>query len=55
MIYDSVPKSLAKLEKMLGVAKFKELVGEFVIKPQGKPTLAPADDARNEFNDFANI
>ena len=55
MIYDSVPKSLAKLEKMLGVAKFKELVGEFVIKPQGKPTLAPADDVRKEFNDFANI
>ena len=59
MIYDSVPKSLAKLEKMLGIAKFKELVGEFVIKPQGKPTLTTSDDAREEFNgavaDFANV
>jgi len=38
LIYDSVPKTLAQLEKMLGTAKFKELVGEFVTKPQGKPT-----------------
>ena len=59
MLYDSVPKSLAKIEKMLGTSRFKELVGEFVIKPQGKPTLAPADDARKEFSgavaDFAAV
>ncbi|MBR0288983.1 MAG: DUF2800 domain-containing protein [Selenomonadaceae bacterium] len=59
IIYDSVPKSLAKLEKMLGVTKFKELVGEFVTKPQGKPTLTTSDDVRKEFNgavsDFANV
>ena len=36
LIYDSVPKTLAQLEKMLGTVKFKELVGEFVTKPQGK-------------------
>ena len=28
LIYDSVPKTLAQLEKMLGTVKFKELVGE---------------------------
>ena len=54
IIYDSVPKSLAQLEKVLGVAKFKELVGEYVTKPMGKPTLA-----RREFNsaaaDFAGV
>ncbi|MBQ4405253.1 MAG: DUF2800 domain-containing protein [Selenomonadaceae bacterium] len=59
IIYDSVPKTLAKLEKMLGTAKFKELVGEFVIKPPGKPTLTTADDVRKEFSgavaDFANV
>lgn len=59
MIYDSVPKTLAQLEKMLGQAKFRELVGDFVIKPQGKPTLAPADDARPEYSsaaaDFAAV
>lgn len=59
MIYDSVPKTLAQLEKMLGAKKFSELVGEFVTKPQGKPALATAEDKRAEFNsavaDFAGV
>ena len=59
VIYDSVPKSLAQLEKILGVAKFAELVGTYVIKPSGKPTLAKASDKRPVFNsavaDFANV
>ena len=59
VIYDSVPKTLAQLEKMLGKAKFNELVGEFVTKPQGKPALATADDTRAEFSraasDFAGV
>lgn len=58
-IYDSVPKTLAQLEKLLGVAKFAELVGEFVCKPAGKPTLATASDSRKDFNsaaaDFAEV
>lgn len=53
VIYDSVPKTLAQLEKLLGTAKFKELVGEFVTKPQGKPTLALETDSRKEFNSAA--
>lgn len=59
LIYDSVPKSLPQLEKMLGVSKFKELVGEYVVKPQGKPTLAPESDPRKQYNsaasDFASV
>ena len=55
LIYDSVPKTLAQLEKMLGTVK----VGEFVTKPQGKPTIAPESDSRKEFNsaaaDFAGV
>ncbi|MBR1807128.1 MAG: DUF2800 domain-containing protein [Selenomonadaceae bacterium] len=35
---------------MLGASKFKELVGEFVRKAQGKPTLVAADDTRQDFN-----
>lgn len=58
-IYDSVPKSLAQLEKMLGAAKFTELVGRYVFKPQGKPTLAKLSDKRPVFNsavaDFATV
>ena len=59
MIYDSVPKTLAQLEKVIGAAKFKELVGDLIIKPQGKPTLASASDKREVFNsavaDFAAV
>lgn len=59
VIYDSVPKTLAQLEKLLGKTKFAELVGEFIVKPQGKPTLASADDTRKEYNsaaaDFASV
>lgn len=59
VIYDSVPKTLAQLEKMLGTVKFKELVGEFVTKPQGKPTIAPESDSRQPFSsaasDFAGV
>lgn len=59
VIYDSVPKTLAKIEKMLGKPKFDELVGEFVVRPPGKPTLAPANDKRPEFSsavaDFAGV
>ena len=38
IIYDSVPKSLSQLEKLIGNVKFNELVGKYVFKPQGKPT-----------------
>lgn len=59
VIYDSVPRTLAQLEKQLGKKKFKELVGDLVIKPQGKPTLASADDSRKEYSkaatDFAAV
>lgn len=52
-IYDSVPKSLAQLEKVLGKAKFQELVGDFVLKPPGSPTLADEADSRKEFSSAA--
>ena len=50
IIYDSVPKSLAQLEKLIGSAKFNELVGKYVFKPQGKPTLASVSDKRPAFS-----
>ena len=54
IIYDSVPKSLAQLEKLLGVTKFAELVGRFITKPRGKPTLVNANDKRPAFNGAVN-
>ena len=59
VLYDYVPKSLAQLEKAIGAAKFAEVVGQFIVKPQGKPALAEASDSRKAFNsaalDFANL
>lgn len=50
MIYDRKPKTLSELEKMLGKKTFAELLSKFVIKPKGKPTLAPVTDKREAFN-----
>jgi len=52
-IYDSVPKTLAQIEKMLGKTKFDELVGDFVIRPQGAPTLAVESDPKPAYNSAA--
>ena len=38
--------SLTEFEKMMGKKKFKELLGVYVTKPQGKLTLVPEDDPR---------
>lgn len=47
------------LEKLVGKNKFNELVGEYVVKPQGKLTLVPNSDKRKAYNDaqedFKNI
>ena len=59
VLYDSVPKSLAQLEKIIGATRFSELVGQFIVKPQGKPSLAEEKDTRKAFNsaasDFAEV
>lgn len=59
MVYERKPKTLSELEKLMGKAEFAEKVGGYVIKPPGKPTLAPAADKRESYNpasaDFAGI
>ncbi|MEG1497560.1 MAG: DUF2800 domain-containing protein [Clostridiales bacterium] len=37
-------------KKLLGKKQFAEILGSLVIKPQGKPTLAPETDPRPAFN-----
>ena len=37
---------ITAMTEMLGKEKFNELLGDLVIKPRGKATLAPADDRR---------
>lgn len=45
-IYQKAPLSLAKLEKLLGRKEFSDIVGEYVTRTKGKPTLVSADDNR---------
>lgn len=43
-------KGLGELEKALGKKEFKELLGAFIVKPAGAPTLVKETDKRPEFN-----
>lgn len=59
LIYDRKAKSLSELEKMLGKKQFAELLADQIVKPQGKPTLAPVEDKRPVYNsavaDFVGV
>lgn len=48
--YDENIIGITNMTKMLGKEKFNELLGDFVERPQGKPTLVPEDDNRPEMN-----
>ena len=37
--------SITELQKMIGKAKFNDLVGGYIIKPKGQPVLVPDTDA----------
>ena len=50
VLYDKVPLTAPKLEKALGKKEFTALVGNYVVKSPGKPTLALATDKRVAFN-----
>ncbi len=59
LLYDRKPKTLTELEKLMGKAEFAEKVGAFIVKPLGKPTLAPLSDKREPYSsaaaDFAGV
>lgn len=48
-------KGIGDLEKLLGKVDFEKLVGPFVIKPAGKPTLVTSDDPRPVFNSIEEL
>lgn len=61
-IYIHKLKGITDMEKLLGGARFKDLLGPYIVKPPGKPTLAPLEDKRPALNtiagaiaDFTNI
>lgn len=46
VLYERKPITLSAVEKLLGKAKFGELLAPHVITPPGKPALAPSTDKR---------
>ena len=52
-------KGISDMEKILRKKAFNELLGQYVIKPAGKPSLVPEDDPREPLstaeNDFKEI
>ncbi|MFA6934706.1 MAG: DUF2800 domain-containing protein [Sphaerochaetaceae bacterium] len=54
--YERSVKGITAMTALLGKARFNEMLGALVVKPQGKPTLVPEADKRpemtiNDFND----
>lgn len=50
-----VLQTITALEKVVGKKKFADLVGEFIVKPEGKPVLVPETDKRPELNSLASV
>ncbi len=46
ILYERKPITLTAVEKLTGKPKFVGLLGSYIIKPPGKPTLAPETDTR---------
>ena len=53
LLYERTPLSLSAVEKLMGKATFAETLGSYVIKPPGKPTLAPESDRRPAYTPAA--
>lgn len=55
VLYERTPLGLTDLEKLIGgKKKLTDLIGGFIEKPQGKPTLVPADDKRPDYKQDIN-
>lgn len=50
MLFERKLYGITAMEKIVGKKKFAEVLGELVVKPAGKPTLAPESDKRAAIN-----
>jgi len=53
-IYNIKLKGITDLEKLLGKKMFEQLLGPYIMKPPGKPTLVSETDKRPELNSAAD-
>lgn len=49
MLYNHVPVTLTEVENLISKEDYDGVLAPYVVKPQGKPTLAPLDDKRPEY------
>ena len=52
-IYKTVLLGVGDLEKRIGKKAFKDVLGKFVVKPIGAPTLVPETDSRKPYTNAA--
>lgn len=45
-------KGLTALEEQVGKTRLADIIGDYIIKPPGKPKLAPESEGRKPFNDI---
>ena len=53
-VFKTETRSITELEKALGKKRFADLVGDLIVKPRGKPTLAEESDKREPYNSAAS-
>ena len=52
-IYKTILLGVGDLEKRIGKKAFKDVLGKYVVKPVGAPTLVPESDSRKPYSDAA--
>lgn len=52
--YEKSVLGITAMTKLLGKTKFEELLGGFIVKSKGKPTLVPISDKRSAINTAAD-
>ena len=49
-IYRQSLITMTEMQKLMGKKQFDQILGDLIVKPQGKPTLVPVTDKRQAMN-----